>query len=91
MFFAGHRSLDVVVPQVSGKLFGGRRAVLVVHLVFTGSLNPSKLVDCPYKGLHSLTYLLPSYELGNVNIDHRVALAHDPFHIIRERIGLLLC
>ena len=91
MFFTGHHSLNVVVPQVCGKLFGGRRAVLVVRLVFAGSLNPAKLDDCPYKRVHSLTYLVSGYELGNVDIDHRVALAHDPFNILRERISLLSC
>lgn len=53
MFLTGHSILNVVVPQVSGKLFGGRRAVLVICLVSTRSLKPFKLVDGPYKAVHS--------------------------------------
>lgn len=51
MYLVGHISLNIVVPQVSGKFFSGRWAVLVLSLVSTG-LKPFKLVDGLYKGLH---------------------------------------
>lgn len=89
MYLVRHSSLNVVVPQVSGKLFSGGRAVLVLSLVSTG-LKPFKLVDGPYKGLHIQTYRFLSYMLGNVDIDHRVALTHGPFNILRERISLFV-
>lgn len=53
MFSISRSLLNVVVPQVPGKLFGGRRAVLVICLVSTRSLKPFKSVDGLYKEVHS--------------------------------------
>lgn len=59
MFSAGHSLLNVVVPQVPGKLFGGRRAVLVICLISTHSLKAIQISSWPVQRSAQLDLPLP--------------------------------